>query len=320
MKQITLYTVLLLLIFMPWKSWSQDIAVSSSIDTNILLIGDQTNINLQLIQPKNKNVYFPVITDKIGDNVEVLNFSKPDTSITSNGELKIDMKILVTSFDTGYFAIPPFEFKYNVLSDSIYSSAQTQALLLSVFPLKVDMEKGIADIKPIIDEPFRIKELLPYFLWFLLISILIAIGIYVYIRIKNNKPIISLPKKPAIPAHIIAKSKLDDLSNKKLWQNGAVKDYYSELTDIMRIYMEGRYSFGAMEMVSDDIIANLKMINIDATLIMDTYKVLQTADFVKFAKVQPLADENSWAMKWAYDFVEKTMPIAKLNEKEEETL
>lgn len=318
MKLVKFYIVILVLVIMPWRFYAQDITVGSSIDTNVILIGDQTYINVELIQPKTAKVYFPIITDKIGEKIEVLNYSEPDTVTNSEGNLKIQMKILVTSFDTGYLAIPPFEFKYNVLNDTVYSSIETQAMLLAVFPLKVDLEKGIADIKPIIEEPFRFKEIVPYIILLLLIVVIIAIGIYVYFRVKNKKPIIILPKKPVIPPHIIAKKKLDELNKQKLWQNGAVKDYYSQLTDIMREYMEDRFVFNAMEMVSDDIIANLHLKNIEKQLIEDAKRVLILADFAKFAKVKPMADENSWSMKWAYLFVEKTKLAPSTDDKEKE--
>ncbi len=318
MKHFKIYITLFLLMLTSSRLWSQDISVSASLDTNMILIGAQTNIRLQMIQPKAKTVYLPMITDKIGDKVDMLSFSEPDTTVLSDGRLQISMSILITSFDTGYFAIPPFEYKYNVLNDSVYSSVNTNALLLGVFPLKVDMKKGITDIKPIIEEPFSIKEIIPYIIIALIVIVLLIVGIYVYKRIKNHKPIISLPKKPKIPPHIIAKKNLDLLSDKKLWQNGFVKEFYSELTEIIRSYMEDRFKFGAMEMITEDIIANLSKLELEKELVNETSKVLELSDFVKFAKVQPLADQNSQALKWAYNFVEKTKPIEKLNDKKEE--
>lgn len=318
MKHLKIYIVLFLLLLMSWRAWSQDITVSASLDTNMMLIGDQTQIHLQLTQPKAKKVYLPVITDKIGEKIDMLSFSEPDTIVLADGKLKINMSILITSFDTGYLAIPPFEFMYNVMNDSVYSSSETNALLLAVFPLKVDMKKGIADIKPIMNEPFSILELMPYFWGLLIFGILFLIGIYIYVRIKNHKPIISLPKKPAIPAHITANKMLKELESKKLWQNGEIKEYYSELTDILREYMEGRFGFGALEMVSDDIITNLSELKLNPELVEETQKVLNLADFAKFAKVQPMADENSWAMKWSFNFVEETMPVDKTDGKKEE--
>ncbi len=318
MKQIKIYIVVLFLTLVSLKLWSQDITVSAKLDTNIMLIGDQTNIALQLIQPQDKKVYLPMLTDKIGEKIDMLSFTSPDTTTLPNGNLKISMKIRITSFDTGYLAIPPFEFRYNVMNDSVYSSVETHALLLAVVPLKVDMKKGIADIKPIIEEPFSYRELIPYFVGFFILAIIILIGIYVYVRIKNHKPIISLPKKPAIPPHIVAIKSLDKLKAKKLWQNGDIKEFYSELTDIIRIYMQGIYNFGAMEMISEEIIYNLQNIKIDAELLADAKKLFELADFAKFAKVKPLGDENDWALKFAYRFVETTKPKAEQDNKKEE--
>ena len=72
--------------------------------------------------------------------------------------------------------------------------------------------------------------------------------------------------------------------------------------------MEGQLHFGAMEMISADIINELQKQNLDKSLVEETQSVLQTADLVKFAKVEPLADENDRALKWGFAFVEQTMP------------
>ncbi len=320
MKRIIKYISLLLLLFLPWQGWSQEVQVSAKLDTNIMLIGDQTVLHLQMVQPKNKTVYWPEISDTIGHGVDLIKMSVPDTQLVDKSTIKVSRNLLITSFDTGYVAIPPLTFKYDMKNDSVFSSAQTKALLLAVVPLKVDMKKGIADIKPIIKEPFSWIELEPYIIALLILIVVVLVGIYIYKRIKNKKPIFSLPKKPAVPAHIKAISQLDKLKEKKLWQNGNAKAYYSELTDIIRDYMGARFNFNAKEMITTDIVDTLEQ-KIDKGLLEESKKVLELADFVKFAKIQPLADENSQALKWAYDFVEITKPQMENSEKrEEETL
>jgi hypothetical protein len=274
-----------------------------------MLIGDQTILHLQIEQQKNQRVYWPDMKDKIGESIELLKMSNIDTIFdNTNNTLKISLQILITTFDTGYLVLPPLPFIYDVVNDSVYKTVETEAQLLGVHAVKVDLEKGIIDIKPILDEPWNWKELIPMLLFILGLLLVIALIIYIWIRVKNKKPIFSLPKKPAIPAHITAIKQLDMLKTKKLWQNGENKAYFSELTDIMRTYMEGQMNFNAMEMVSDDIMEVLRTKSLDKTLLESTNEVLKLADFVKFAKTQALASENQDAMNWAYDFVEKTKP------------
>ena len=279
------------------------------IDTNAILVGQQTNIHLQITAPKDIFVQWPQIQDTLNKNVDVIKYSNIDTIASSKDVLThLTQTITITSFDSGYFAIPPFYFIYGKKNDSVYDITETNALLLQVNNVKVDLSKEIKDIKPILDEPWTFMEILPYILIGLGIILLILLAIYIYNRKKQHKPIFSLPEKPKLPAHVIALQKLDLLKDKKLWQSGNIKEYYSELTDIMREYMEGRMNFGAMEMISDDIFSELESRNLDESLYKDTRDVLQTADLVKFAKVKPLADECDRALKWAYSFVEQTKP------------
>lgn len=291
---------------------NQEVKASAVIDTNKILIGEQTQIHLQLTAPKNLAVQWPLIQDTLSKNVEVISLSDIDTlTLDEKGLIKLNQTITVSSFDSGYFVIPPFNFIYastNDTSNAFYEIVESNALLLEVHNIKVDLKKEIKDIKPIIEEPWTFMEILPYLLIVLGVIILAALAIYIYKRKKQNKPIFSLPQKPKLPAHIIAIEKLDLLKDKKLWQSGAIKEFYSELTDIMREYMEGNMHFGAMEMISDDILAELRHRKIDELLLNETQSVLQTADLVKFAKVKPLADENDRALKWAYLFVSQTKP------------
>jgi len=99
---------------------------------------------------------------------------------------------------------------------------------------------------------------------------------------------------------------LNELREKKLWQQNAVKDYYSHLTDIMRRYIERRFDFPAQEMVTSEIIGSLSTEELDSTLTEITEVVLSNADLVKFAKYEPLGDENDAALKWGYNFVNQT--------------
>jgi len=279
------------------------------IDTNAILVGQQTDIHLQITAPKDVFVQWPQIGDTLSKNVEVIHYSNIDTIASDKDDLThLSQTITISSFDSGYFAIPPFYFIYGKKNDSLYDITETNALLLQVNNVKVDLSKEIKDIKPILDEPWTFMEILPYILIGLGIILLILLAMYIYNRKKQHKPIFSLPEKPKLPAHVIALQKLDMLKDKKLWQSGNMKEYYSELTDIIREYMEGQMNFGAMEMVSDDILSELQDRELDENLYKDTQEVLQTADLVKFAKVKPLADECDRALKWGYSFVEQTKP------------
>jgi hypothetical protein len=165
----------------------------------------------------------------------------------------------------------------------------------------------MADIKGIEKVPFTFAEIMRYVLIILGILLIIAIIAYIIIRIKQNKPIIPV-FKPAEPAHVIAFRELEKLKNEKLWQQGQFKQYYTRLTDIIRQYIENRYNVFAMESTSEEIVSDLKKLEIENKKVLENLaQMLEISDLVKFAKAEPLPEENENSWKYSNDFVLNTM-------------
>lgn len=287
-------------------AFSQIITIEAKLDSNKFLIGDQVKLNLIITKSKTAKVNFPILSDSIAPSVEVVERLKPDT-ISKNGDIiKLRQSFLITSFDSGNHVIPPlpFEFLHDTITDVIYSDS----LLFTVNTLKVDTaSKKIYDIKAPFDEPFSFMEIIEYFIWGAAILILIALGIYIYRKYKKKEPLIKIPQKPADPPHVIAIRELDILKDKKLWQNNHIKKYHTELTEIIRKYIEARFNIQALEMTSFEIIQSLSNEKyISDQNISELRQTLILADYVKFAKAQPLPDENDLSIKHAYKFVNET--------------
>jgi hypothetical protein len=102
---------------------------------------------------------------------------------------------------------------------------------------------------------------------------------------------------------------LNKLREEKLWQQGNVKLYFTQLTDIIRMYIERRYSINAMEFTTDEILSSACITSLDAGIVNKLRFTLTTADMVKFAKGQPLASENELSMSNSYDFINETKNI-----------
>lgn len=105
-----------------------------------------------------------------------------------------------------------------------------------------------------------------------------------------------------------ATGQLKKLEQEKLWQKGEVKKYHSEISDIIRIYLERQFNFPAMEQTTDEILFSVNKYEEIRGWDYLLKQILTTADLVKFAKYQPLPDENSLSLKNAFEFVEKTKP------------
>lgn len=281
-----------------------------SLDSNYILVGDQINMTLAVSCPADYIVDWPLLNDTIISAIEILGKSKIDSSYSADkSQLLLKQIIRITSFDSGYYAIPPFQIKFKEPGGQLIQYTETEALLLEVASVPVNMEEEIKDIKAPIEAPYTFREALPWIIG-LLLAIAIAFAIYYYLKKrKKDEPVFKPSAKPKIPPHRIALDALDDLKHKKVWQSGLIKDYHTELTDIVRDYISNRFYIHAPEMTTDEI---MEAINGTGTNDQAKQKIWQTftmADLVKFAKMQPLPLEHDTSLNNAVDFINETMFI-----------
>ena len=283
-------------------SISAQTVIKATIDSTHILIGQQTDIHLEIAADKNQLLQIPLIPDTLMAGVEVLEISKIDTVDIGNNRIQMKYNYLITSFDSALYLLPPF--KVIAGADTIFSAE----LALKVSTLPVDTESGqFYDIKDIRKPPFVLMDYLPTVLMILAIIALIALIAYIIYRLINKKSLVPFKKEePYVPPHIRAIRRLDAIKLEKLWQAGRMKEYHSEITETLRIYIEERFGVGAMEMTSGEILDDIKKYS-DADTAYDNLKqILILADFVKFAKYKPLPDENELSMMNAYLFVNDT--------------
>ncbi|MEO6902505.1 MAG: hypothetical protein ABI315_05040 [Bacteroidia bacterium] len=310
LNAMRLLTVLFSLLYL--TSFSQTIAIAK-LDSNSIKIGQQVKLELSVqYRVDNGNaikIIWPQINDTLRKEIEVVSQSKIDTLIPDKSDpyFFIQKKTLyVTSFDSGYWAMPPFKFIINGDSTGIL----TDPLLLQVETVSVDTTKAIKDIK----EPFHQNYLWIDWLKDNVINVfatlagilLIAFLIYYFIKKAKNKPPVVIAEKPKVPAHIIAFEKLERLKHNKLWQEGKLKLYYISLTDIVREYIESRYKINTLEQTTEEILFAFRNVAIDEESKSKLKEILVLGDLVKFAKEQPLAAENERSITNAFEFVEGT--------------
>jgi len=308
MKVIT-NIILLIAVFWQWNLNAQTEA-TVSIDTNSILVGDQINLELLFSCPSDFEVEWPNPTDTIISEIEILAKSKIDTVYSEDrNTMYLRQLMRITSFDSGYYAIPPFHFNYKQSGDKLIQFAETEAILLEVSTLPVDVEQEIKDIKKPIEAPYTFREALPWIIGFILAIVFGYLIFYYLKKRKKAEPVFKVASKPKLPPHRIALDALDELRYKKLWQSGQIKEYHTELTDIIREYIFGRFNVHALELTSDEI---MSAINGTATNDQAKNKLRQTlllADLVKFAKMQPLPLEHDSSLNNAIDFVKETIHV-----------
>lgn len=301
----------ILLLLLSWNVRAEEIKVKAELDSSVILIGDQVKLHLEIEYPADLNVLFPVLNDSVGESVEIVERLPLDTIDLGNNRKSMFQDYIITSFDTGHHVIPPyyFRFTYNNITDSVKPNPVT----LHVFTLpKLDSlmqaMKGPIDIKPPYEAPVTFKEVAPWIMGILLAAGLIFLVWFAIKRRRENRPLFSFPQKPKEPAHVIALRKLDHIKEDKVWQQGKTKEYYSEVTDTLREYIDNRFEINAMELTSDEIISAFKYRNslVDEVTFNNLVRILKNADLVKFAKYEPLPDDNNLALVDAYFFVNKT--------------
>jgi hypothetical protein len=316
LKNITLLGLLCCLNF---ATYAQKTTVRATIQPSDILIGEQAIIDVEAIAPKGKNILFPVYQDTLIRGVEVLYMPEPDTTMTE--VMTIRQKYVVTSFDSTLYHIPYMiiidgadTLKTNDLGLKVSAPQLSDSTLAYLELLKehktdsIDFDRlRINDIKNIHPTPFVWQDYLEYLYILFLISLavmLLGAGVYLYVR-KKKKGYYFTPKV-ILPPHVEALQDLDKLKDSKMWQRGMEKEYYTELTDILRKYIDRRFSIDAPEMISEDIIAAVHLATDTKSATDGLSQILKLADLVKFAKYTPFADENDLSLVNAFLFVNQT--------------
>ncbi|MBL4669023.1 MAG: hypothetical protein JKY30_07140 [Flavobacteriales bacterium] len=294
---------------------AQTVDVNASIDTNFLLIGEQTQIELKVqyrLDGDPVSVQFPELSDTISEFIEIVYTSKIDTIYPDATDLSVVeqiQKITITSFDSGSYEIPYFEFQIN---DGLF---QTGPLHIEVRPMEVDTSKAIFDIKGPIEEPFSILDWAKEnWIWITIILVLLIGAIILIYYLKNRPEKVLEEIKPDIPPHIISLKKLQRLKDDQLWQGGKIKMHHSKISEIIRDYIEKRYQVHALENTTDEIMQSLRFHSIQPDLLTKLNQVLMLADLVKFAKEKPLANENDMSLLNAVEFIKGTKQEIQISE------
>jgi hypothetical protein len=287
-----------------YKASAQNIQVVASVEQDTIKIGEQTKLNFNIHQPAGAKVNFPQITDTIVSKVQVVAAGKIDTIFdkTDRQNITVHRAYTITSFDAGTYTIPAFDF------GSTAGVLKSNEAHLVVQTVKVDTTKAIFDIKQPLAVSYTLWDWLrDHWVWVVipLAVILIIFGIIWYLKTRPKKEVVIAEVKPDVPFHTQILNRLQELRGKKLYQQD-VKAYHSELTDIIRDYLEKRYVIKTHEKTSDEIFANLKFIDMDQESRNLLRQILLLADLVKFAKEKPMPNENELSMDNAIAFVSKT--------------
>ena len=308
MKKLLPYLIFLL----PFFANGQQTHIK--LDTNTILIGEQVDVFIGIIYKiadgEEPLIQLPIVGDHLTEKLEVIKHGQIKTVRINEDDpnyLAQGFVLTLTSFDVGVHSFPSFTYVFN--GDTI----QTEALIEDSYSITVQdiapiADDQLAEIKAPLTDSMTVWEWITHhwlFFFLPLIAVLVIVLILFFFlsRRKNN---VVVPTKPQQPADVVALEKLKKIDAAGLWQNGQFKQYHSELSEVIREYLERRYQIHALEQTSDEIFTALRLKTLSKTNKERLKQLLVLADLVKFAKEIPIGEENEESMQLALSFVEET--------------
>lgn len=302
MSKRFLHSAILLLIA-GWLSAQTRFSVEA--DTNRIMIGEQIRLKIQAEFPENSKINWPFLADTLA-GFEVVRKGTMNEEVRDGFKL-LSQEVWLTSFDSGYAFIPALRAQ---VGDEVLAS---QAIGILVDIPKVDEQGEYYDIKEPLDPPLN---------WTLIIGsvlVLLALGAIIYwligyLRRRRNETPASA--RAALSPYERAMLQLQELQDEKLWQQGQVKEYYSRVTDVMRMYIEGQMGRPAMESTAYEVTDIIRSLNPRAELMERCEQLMELSVGVKYAKQTPTEADHHAALATLKDFLEAYKPIEQPKDQE----
>ena len=299
---------------------AQAVSLKGRISVDTILVGQPFDYQLLLTVPKDYNVDWKRFGDTLSKSIEIIREGELTTTPVENSDnVLMKQQLTLTTFDTGYVYVPEIDIYYSKsLQDSVRYNLHTMEKELYVKTVAVDTTQAFLPINGVIKQYITVKEALP---WAAIVIAVIGILYLIYYLQKHRKtqqPVVVEKKKPTVPAIVTARAKLADMKDNELWNSLKVKDYYTDLTDIAREYLEGQFEIDAVEMTTDEIMKEVNALDLQDFVKMKLQDTLITADLVKFAKANPSKDENEQSFKDINLFVEDSYAYFQEEKKKKE--
>ncbi len=292
------------------------IAIESKVDRSKIFIGDVIKYSLILTHDADVKVKLPSSAANLGQ-FEIRDYKIEEPS-KQRDKIVTRAEYLISTFEIGEFVIPPLSVEYFVGADTTARVIKTEPIKIEVRSLNPSETGDIRDIKPPVTPPRDWRRIIFTSVGFLLLIAAVALTLWYLKRRRQGKSLLPMRKEPPRPPHELALEALQHLVESDYLATGKIKDYHSELADILRRYLEGRFFVDAMELTTDEVLAALEQDRVDEDIIDQLQAILRPCDLVKFAKYIPEADEIQRITHAAFDFVHKTKLVLE-EEKQPET-
>jgi hypothetical protein len=282
--------------------------VNAKLNTQEILIGDQVRLTVQISLPTDLKFKAVKIKEAL-QAVPKIELVQKGTLLTvaESPQQILEQQYLLSSYEAGTYQIPAITVDYEE-GGFIKSASAIAGLQLKVNSIPVNPERDtLRAIKNINREEVRFSDfLMPILIVLILLGLVIFTILYLSRRRRKQQSETYTPPPPPPPAHETALAKLAELEQSDLLEKSEVNEFQTQLTYILREYLEGQYGINALESTTDDILESLRNIQIPEEWRMPLRQMLQTADLVKFAKAQPPLSFHLEALSSVKTFVEQT--------------
>ncbi len=288
-----------------YSLYSQTVLARAFADKTYYEVGDHVNYTIELLYNNDLRIFKPALNEYTKD-IELIKSDEPVVE-DAQGKKKITYRYILSKYDSADVIIPPIPVLYQMGSDTTSLTVTTNPVQFKFRTLQVNTSAEIKDIKPPISIPLALLTIL---LILIAILLIILLALYFYRKNKRKKQQ-QTETAPVyfIPAHVKALTELRELDEKKLWQQGLIKEYHSNITEIIRRYFENRFRILALESSTSEIMEQLTRVVLPENIYKVVNDFLNNADLVKFAKYKPIPVVNEEMMRQAVDIVENTVPV-----------
>jgi hypothetical protein len=309
MVKLILNFILILFLFSE-ASYSQQLQALASVDTTDYFVGDYINYVIRIEDSLGAEILHPALADSLKE-IEIISEEAP-LIVEKDGKKVSTFKYILSKYDSADVIIPQIPITYSLPNDTTRYLALSNSVSFTVHTMQISAEEDIKDVKDPLTIPldWRLVALI-------ILGGLIILGLLIYYYKKYKKKKAGQPvvkRTPKILPHVIALQELELLEAKQLWQKGLIKEYHSEITEIIRKYFEKRFDLHALEMTTGEVIDQLRNREGGDKILDTTYNFLSNADLVKFAKYQPMDSVNEQMMRQGKEIVESTIPSRQIEE------
>lgn len=292
--------------------------LSLSADTNHIRLGEQIELTIKVSSPTSESmeITWPILADTLTKSIEVIHIDPVDT-LLSEGFNSYFQTWTVTSFDSGFHQIPPFDLTVNG------TEFKTDPLEIKVETMPVDTTQAIKQIKGVEGVDISLLDWIKHhWEWFagLAVLTLLILGLYQLLKSRKKRAPVPLESQdPEIEPFELAIKRLNELREAKYWQKDDVKKHHAALSEILRDYLEKQFAFPALEQTTAEVMNALRYTEIKKEQQQRLRKILMLADLVKFAKEKPESEENIEMLNQAIAFVESNRSMTETDPQPKES-